>query len=737
MITFYTGVVFLNCKFYRNDYWDYLIVFETIWTVPKITNCTHVPNIIFQQCEFTNNASPILIADGPKFKFSCMYNVVIRGPTQISNNYISYTYVRLIFASTVNMKLEGPVIVSNNYANEIIFCQSCTLVFHKNIKFTKNWCNNLITVRSETHYIIVIEYTNIVLSQNIYRSKLISLQPVQGGNPYKFCGFQYLASKNITAQIAHYNITFTSNQYQNVGKLPANRCTPSLHHLTFHCRWIPSSVFYGYNPEVINQQIIQTDQHQLGHHNTICYCSQNITNCSVDVLGPVYPGQILQVDLCVPNSTEHSILHVETHNKLLPTSACKIAHQAELLQPIFSYSTTFNFTVVTEEKEMCEIFITASPCLYEIYKAIYVKILPCPVGFTLQDGVCYCDPYLSNSDVHIDTCYIDESAIIRPADTWITAYNHSNNTKYFISHSCPMDYCLPHSSHLNLLHPDSQCQFNRTGILCSQCQHSLSMVFGSSRCIHCTNIHVLIALVIIVAGIVLVVLMYLLNLTVTTGTINGIIFYANVISINDSVFLTNDTVFKPFRTFISFTNLDLGIETCFYDGMDGYARMFLQLFFPFYLIVIAASIIVASRYSSGVLRWTYTKSFPILATLFLLSYTSVLRAVLTVLFSYSTITQLPSGNQQLVWSIDASVPLFGLKFTVLFIICLVLFLLLIPFNIALMFTRQVSQFKTVNKFKPLLDAFQGSYKDKYYYWIGVQFVFRSIFFLTSMHFKYK
>ena len=224
------------------------------------------------------------------------------------------------------------------------------------------------------------------------------------------------------------------------------------------------------------------------------------------------------------------------------------------------------------------------------------------------------------------------------------------------------------------------------------------------------------------------VLLYLLNLTVTTGTINGIIFYANIISINDSVFLTNNNVFQPLQVFISFANLDLGIETCFYNGMGGYAKMFLQLFFPFYLVIIAASIIVASRRSSRILRWTYTRSLPVLATLFLLSYNSVLRAVLTVLFSYSTITQLPSVHQQLVWSIDASVPLFGLKFTILFIVCLVLFLLLIPFNIILVFTRHLSQFRLINQFKPLLDAFQGSYRDKYYYCIGVQLILRSVFF---------
>ena len=140
-------------------------------------------------------------------------------------------------------------------------------------------------------------------------------------------------------------------------------------------------------------------------------------------------------------------------------------------------------------------------------------------------------------------------------------------------------------------------------------------------------------------------------------------------------------MFKPLRVFIAFTNLDLGIETCFYNGMDSYAKMWLQLFFPSYLIIIATSIIIASHYSSRILRLTYSRSLPVLATLFLLSYTGVLRTVLTVLFSYSTITHLPSGHQERAWSIDASVPLFGLKFTILFITCLMLFLLLIPFNI--------------------------------------------------------
>ena len=36
-----------------------------------------------------------------------------------------------------------------------------------------------------------------------------------------------------------------------------------------------------------------------------------------------------------------------------------------------------------------------------------------------------------------------------------------------------------------------------------------------------------------------------------------------------------------------------------------------------------------------------------------------------------------------------------------------------------------------NHFKPLIDAYQGPYKFKYYYWIGLQLVMRAVFFVLS------
>ena len=630
---------------------------------------------------------------------------------------------------TVNIIGEAHFSYNSNARNIILF-YSCTVIFRKNITFVQNVYSvgQIITLQSDLAYIKIVENTHIKFINNTYSNQAIRVK-VENYIPHPFCVFQYgtITLKNAShALLKNYSISF-SGGYKLPRYFGHDDDGLLINYYTFHCQWLPKAVFRGYHPADINRQIIQSDVKQMYQHTSVCYCHVNNTyDCSLDMLGPVFPGQVLQVNLCIPyvhdsDNDKIFILYVDTHNAFLPNSTCKVAHQNEIINAISRFSKTYNFTIVSESNAECELFLTAQPDLYKRYDAFYVQLLPCPIGFTLQDGVCDCDPVLS---AIIDRCYIDYSAIRRPTNIWIV---QTSTKKYLIS-DCPMDYCVPYSTKLNLLYPDLQCQFNRTGILCSQCQHHLSMVFGSSKCMKCTNVHILVTIIVIVVGIALVVLLYLLNLTVTNGTINGIIFYANVISINDSVFLVNDNVFKPLRVFISFANLDLGIETCFYNKMDSYAKMWLQLFFPSYLIIIAISIIIASRYSTRILRLTYTRSLPVLATLFLLSYTGVLRTVLTVLFSYSTITHLPSGHQQIVWSIDASISLFGLKFTILFITCLALFLLLIPLNITLLFTRYFLRFRVVNRFKPLWDAFQGSYKDKFYYWTAVHLALRSLFF---------
>ena len=229
----------------------------------------------------------------------------------------------------------------------------------------------------------------------------------------------------------------------------------------------------------------------------------------------------------------------------------------------------------------------------------------------------------------------------------------------------------------------------------------------------------------ILSGIVLIIFLFISNFTVADVSI---IFYANVVGINGAVFFPNFKQTKYVYSIISFINLDLGIEVCFYNGMDDYAKMWLQLIFPIYLFFIATLLIITSQYSTKIQRLTAHRALSVLAILFLLSYTKVLRTVSSVLFSYSTITNLPNKSTTLVWSVDAEVMLFRLKFIVLFIVCLVLFLILLLFNTLLIFTRTLSHFRSINH---LLDVYQGPYKDKFYYWTGLQLLLRAVFYGTS------
>ena len=720
-----TSIRFENCKFYNNNAFIILkIEFSGL--------CIHPSNITIENCDFIgNNGGPLYIY---YLVHHCKANVLLNETINFDNNKIEYECSSLLRFGNVAVNMNGTMTVLENeiMAGDIILFYYCDITFTKTITFLSNICDYaIVMISKDLLYIKVMNDANITFINTTYHVDLIigsGFLLSSNVNVYPYCIFQYMAAKigNHTPSewIGLYTINFSGNKIDNQNIMLTNYMNDFL----THCNWLPTAVFKGHNPRYINQQIVQVDGHQWTHHKEICYCPHDGDhNCTVDLLGPVYPGQLLQVELCMPKAHQNYIINAVTHGVTLPKSACKLAHQTEFVSSIGIDSKTFNFTVISAAYGVCELFLACYAYGSDRFfrDVFYVQLSPCPTGFTLQNEVCDCDPFLPP---HIDTCYIDLSAIRLPANTWITAQTITSNTTNYLISDCPMDYCLPYTTTINLAHPDLQCQFNRTGILCSQCQHPLSMVFASSRCMKCTNVHILITIIVIVAGIVLVVLLYVLNLTVTNGTINGIIFYANIVSINDSVFLVNDNVFKPLRVFISFINLDMGIETCFYNGMDSYAKMWLQLFFPSYLIIIAISIIIASRYSSRMLRLTYSKSLPVLATLFLLSYNGVLRVTINVLFSYSTITDYPSGNKQVVWSVDASVPLFGLKFTILFIVCLFLFLLLSLFNITLLFSRHLSRLKVVNYFKPLLDAFERSYKGKYYYWIAVHMILRSTFF---------
>ena len=110
------------------------------------------------------------------------------------------------------------------------------------------------------------------------------------------------------------------------------------------------------------------------------------------------------------------------------------------------------------------------------------------------------------------------------------------------------------TSVFDLTTPNHQCVGDRTGILCGQCHSGLSLMLGSNRCASCSNYYLLLLPVFALAGIVLVAILMFLNLTVSVGTINGLLFYANMIKLNEAFFFSSGSV-PVVSQFISWLNL--------------------------------------------------------------------------------------------------------------------------------------------------------------------------------------
>ena len=371
------------------------------------------------------------------------------------------------------------------------------------------------------------------------------------------------------------------------------------------------------------------------------------------------------------------------------------------------------------------------PGLYLTNLLINIEMLPCPMGFQYHNTsmTCMCDSKLVEYGMN---CSIDTQTVWRKNPFWITTAEETS--ELLVHKHCPFDYCKPDSFDLDLEDPDKQCTFNRTGVLCGACQNNLSHVFGTSACRECSSLWILLWVPVIgLAGIALVVLLIVLNLTVSVGTINGLIFYANIVRANHATFFPPNTTNSFLSWFIAWINLDLGIETCFYNGLDAYVKTWLQFVFPLYIWFLVIMIIVLSHYFTLAARLSGRNAVPVLATLFLLSYAKLLRIIITVF--QSTDLEYSDNIVRKIWFYDGNVDYLKGKHIPLFIAALLLLLISLPYTAILIFIQYLQHWSSyrvlfwVKKLKPLFDAYTGPYKDKHRYWTGLLLLVRIVLFL--------
>ena len=220
-----------------------------------------------------------------------------------------------------------------------------------------------------------------------------------------------------------------------------------------------------------------------------------------------------------------------------------------------------------------------------------------------------------------------------------------------------------------------------------------------------------------------------LNLTVTQGMINGLIFYANIVW----TYQRNSTL-AFFKTFIAWVNLDFGIEMCFVSGLTAFWKTWLQFIFPFYIWAIAGLIIVAAKYSSRLTKILGNRVVPLLATLFLLSYMKLLRITVSTL-EFSYLYQLTDNTTLsfLVWSVDGNLTYFGFPHILLFVAGLATLLFLcIPYTLLLFLMQWLRRLPYIHplslimRLHPIYDAYFAPLKHKHQYWFGVLLLARVV-----------
>ena len=357
---------------------------------------------------------------------------------------------------------------------------------------------------------------------------------------------------------------------------------------------------------------------------------------------------------------------------------------------------------------------------------------------SLQTGSCICSHLLTslNFDGYIPNCNINTRTFNRPLNSWV-GVNSNKSLVFLFSLHCPHGYCnidnifnvfLFNINSFVLTTKDfsvisSLCNKDREGILCSKCSTvngiKHSMVFGSTECRQCINWWLWTLVLYVVAGPLLIYLLYVLILTLTIGTFNGIIFYAQAanVGILDMLSAYNGKMGNLSIVFLSVLNLGLGFPLCFYNEMTELWKAGLSLLFPLYLLTIVVLIIILSRFSLRLSNRIAHSSVRVLVTVVHLSFARLLGAVINAF----TPAKVFSSNQSYayhVWYWDGSVE-YGSEGHIALMVAtsLVVFLLLSLYILLLFFAKPLRYWKCANEYtRPILEAIHAPYKDNKQYW---------------------
>ena len=660
--------------------------------------------------------------------------------------------------------LKGSSVFTRNYGS-VIYAVVSNVDLHGKIVFKENQGRKGAAIRLEG-------YCYLYLKKGLNATFISNKVQLSGGAIYANSGF-HTPKGRCTIQIE-------TGSFPNDTKLAFvnNEATFSGNSI------FVTSMFYCY----IDERVYASPKHALTiytnyfafhhshHNNTLLNISTNPVHLKLyydngtqiheGVIVNKYPGETFTIRLAAVDAAEryvYSTIEVAVACKQSSKNCSnqfwlpKEQHEKQILENSNKTSTPITLTIHTTSNNTVGGILIFSLPLYPATRTLQFKLLPCPLGFTHNNKSGSCDCSLafsemkkSHSRINIQ-CYITNQTIIRPhfvTYSWMGQMKIKENSEFGISLTCPIGYCVIDPSYywIHIEKNDANittlfltdgsktnheplCSYNREGALCGKCKevngHQYGTVFGSTECKDCSNLLLLTILLYIFLGLLFVYLLYALRLTLTTGTLNGIIFFAQaanggLIDFLNSLKYDNSPTLKYVSNFcvgfLSIINLNGTFSICFFKGMTQLYKTGLMLVPTFFLLTVVVIVIILSRKSLKFSNRISHSSVQILVTIIHLSFSNLLLIIIDVFTSATIYT---AHRSYKVWYWDGTVEYMGRSHLILVIVSLIAVIpLLIPYITLLLFGKPlIRRFALVNKYmRPLYESIHAPYKENKQYW---------------------
>ena len=358
---------------------------------------------------------------------------------------------------------------------------------------------------------------------------------------------------------------------------------------------------------------------------------------------------------------------------------------------------------------------------------VSITLSPCHSGYIFDTNSQQCKCYDRDQDVI--QCQQDYVEI--KYEYWFGSVSSTLHT----SSPCPTYYCdfdrriETRAGYYNLPSKESdQCNLHRIGMACGECIAGYTLAYDSTDCIDADNcnpgITVLVIILTILYWIAAVAavfgLMYF-RINISLGCTYGILFYYSIVDIllGNNLYISVG-VFQLTTILSSFAKLTpqfLG-KLCFVQGLSGIDQQFIHYAHALAVFLLIIVIVIAARWSMKIASIVSRCIIRVICLLLLLAYTSLASTSLQLLrplYYHDT-------DDAYVY-LSPSIKYFtGRHAAYGTMACVCGLIIVIGFPLLLFLQPFLRGTINFIKIKPLLDQFQGCYKNQYH-WFAAYYLF--------------